>query len=119
MKKGDAHIPRSLRGRSRRRSGPMKRVTWTLLAGALLSPVAMGQEQVQPPRELPRQEPGPAPAPAPAAVPETLAPAACLDAPQAKARHCFLEAQYLLWWVKRAPLPAPLITTSVNLGEGL
>jgi hypothetical protein len=98
----------------------MKRVTWTLLAGALLGPHAMAQESVQPPRELPRQEPAPAPAPGPAATPETLLPAGCNDgcAP-AKGTRCFLEAQYLLWWVKRAPLPAPLITTSVNLGEGL
>ena len=79
----------------------------------------MGQEPIQPPKELPRQEPGqPAPAPASAPAAETLLPAACQDAP-CKTTHCFLEAQYLLWWVKRAPLPAPLITTSVNLGEGL
>jgi hypothetical protein len=37
------------------------------------------------------------------------APAPAADEPPC--RHCWLDADYLLWWVKKAPEPQPLVTT--------
>jgi hypothetical protein len=92
----------------------MRRVAWTLAAGVLLTAGGLAQEKViRPPQELPQS------APPPATVPETVLPASPLECPPARPGRWFLTGEYLVWWVDRAPLPAPLITTSRNLGEGL
>src|SRR4051794_11982694 len=98
----------------------MRRVAGTLLAGVLLTSGVIAQESLnKPPKELPSGQSAPPATPTPAAVPETVLPANCFEAAPVSRNRWFLDGDYLLWWVKRAPLPAPLITTTRNLGEGL
>jgi hypothetical protein len=51
-------------------------------------------------------------APACCGGPATPAPSSCLAAPaEPDLPRAWLSADYLLWWVRRSPLPAPLVTT--------
>ncbi|HKI34334.1 MAG TPA: BBP7 family outer membrane beta-barrel protein [Gemmataceae bacterium] len=69
---------------------------------------------------LAQEAPGPA-LPSPVSeVPGPLAPqdgdrALPAVAPEAPGERVWVGAEYLLWWLKRTPLPAPLVTTTSDL----
>ncbi len=85
------------------------------LDGALPDPPLRIRELVAPGRSAPT------PPRTPPALPAGPPPAACPEASSAPAcappRACpppdrgWVEADYLLWWVRRGPLPAPLVVT--------
>jgi hypothetical protein len=84
-----------------------------LLLGSLLAPVALAQGPV---REGPAQIPAPTPV-----APSSELPTIFHEEP---ARTTYfdrisLTGDYLWWWMKRAPSPAPYITTTRELGEGI
>lgn len=85
-----------------------------LLVGTLLTSSALGQAQ---PRELAVPETARQPAPV-ATTPE----ASFLAEPATHYTYLdrfSLTGDYLWWWMKRAPLPAPYVTTTQELGEGI
>ncbi len=95
----------------------LKKMGWCLLTGSLLTPGLMAQEK---PRELPGVEPIRPPAPV---VPSNELPPLFVDT-QVSQGSTYVDkwsfsADYLWWWMKRAPSPAPYVTTTRALGEGI
>lgn len=85
-----------------------------LLFGALLAPVAIAQG---PAREGGTAEVVPSPTPV---APSTAMPELFHEPTSTTYIERFsLTGDYLWWWMKRAPSPAPYVTTTNELGEGI
>jgi hypothetical protein len=83
-----------------------------LLVGTLLTSSALAQAQ---PRELAVPEPARQPAPV-ATEPSLIEPMVNYNT---YLDRFTVTGDYLWWWMKRAPSPAPYITTTRELGEGI
>jgi hypothetical protein len=94
----------------------MKKAVWTTILGFLLAPISLAQTASQ--RETAPAAPV---APAPAPVTPSIEPQNWFAEPEeiVSAQRWTFGCEYLLWWVKRAPIPAPLITTTTEFGQGL
>jgi hypothetical protein len=91
----------------------------TRLAGLLVALLlAAGQATAQPSGSAGTPSPGPEQSTGSAAMPQQTEPASCLlPAPGCCTDACgqdnrlWVEAEYLLWWTKDGPLPAPLVAS--------
>lgn len=84
-----------------------------LLFGALLAPMALAQG---PAREGSAVEAAPSPAPVPS---HEVSPLFHEPVVTTYVDRFSLTGDYLFWWMKRAPSPAPYVTTTRELGEGI